>query len=264
MADTPSHSSLPQKSAAELLACSIAYHDPGAVWAQGSFEITDVSTKPDGTVGRRTILRIDNSHGHVGLDMHIDGHLVSAAFNGDTMSALHLDGNSHFSDGEVKRFQLTADQIRSRRNLFLYLLGLPMKLRDPGTRLDPQVTATQFANRSVNQLRVAYDQSAGSDTWYFYLDPQTCALVGHRYYHNEAAGDGEFAILSGEVIGQGLRLPRTREWHNNRGGEWFITHTVESITALHQAQSVATPREGVPPNPSLQRTSPGRSPGFGR
>jgi hypothetical protein len=225
-----------------LLARCIAYHDPGAVWAKGSFEITDVSTKLDSTVGRRTVLRIDNSRDHVGLDMHIDGHLVSASFDGDTLTALRLDQKPTFSDDEVKRFQLTTEQIRSRRNFFLYLLGLPMKLRDPGTRLDPQVTTTQFAGRSVNQLRVTYEENVGSDTWYFYLDPKTGALVGHRYYHDEAAGDGEFAILSEETTGQGLRLPRIREWRHNRGGDRLITHTVESITPLQQTPSLPAPQ----------------------
>jgi hypothetical protein len=48
---------------------------------------------------------------------------------------------------------------------------------------------------------------------------------------DEAARDGEYAVLSEEVAGQGLRFPRIRRWHRNQDDEWFITHTIESIEA---------------------------------
>jgi hypothetical protein len=38
---------------------SIACHDPHGRWERGAFEITDLSSRPDGT-GRRTVLRFDN------------------------------------------------------------------------------------------------------------------------------------------------------------------------------------------------------------
>ena len=250
----PIHATETPRSAPELLACSIDYHDPDALWAEGAFEFTDVSSRPDGTIGRRTVLRVDNSMGHIGLDTHVDGHVISVEFVGDNITDLRLDGNSEPSEDDVNRFQLTEAQIRSRRNMFLYLLGLPMKLRDAGTQLAPEIKATSFEGRTVSELRVTYDQRVGTDTWSFYIDPQTCALVGHRFHHGTAATDGEFTILSGEVQGQGLRLPRVRQWHRNSDGKWFITHTLESISPPTRTAPNA---QDVPPNPSLERTPPG-------
>ena len=112
---------------------------------------------------------------------------------------------------------------------FLYLYGLPMKLRDPGTRLDPRVKETSFQGKPAYELRVTYDKSVGTDTWYFYLDRKTCALIGHRFHHDEAAGDGEYTVLSDEISGEGLTLPRVRKWYRNQGNEFFITHTILSI-----------------------------------
>ena len=40
---------------------------------------------------------------------------------------------------ELERYRLRPAQVLSRRNSDLYLWGLPMKLKDPGTRLDPRV-----------------------------------------------------------------------------------------------------------------------------
>jgi hypothetical protein len=218
--------------ASELLACSIAYHDPKDRWNRGAFKITDVSTRPDGTVGRRTVLRIDNARGRFEIETHVESRVVTAAITGDKVKDIRLDGKVEYSEEEAKRFQLSSDQLLTKRNFFLYLLGLPMKLRDPGAHLDPVGKDVTFHGVPSHELRVTYDVGVGSDTWYFYLDAKNCALVGHRFYHDEAKQDGEYAVLSGEISGQGLRLPRIRKWYRNQDDQWFITHTVESIEAL--------------------------------
>jgi hypothetical protein len=228
---TASTINIEERSASELLACSIGYHDPNGSWRQGAFKITDISSRPDGSIGRRTVLRFDNREGRFNMESHIDGRVVTAAIKGSVIETVRLDGNADISSGEIQRYQLAPAQILTRRNFFLYLIGLPMKLRDSGTSLDPKAKRTNFHGRSVNELRVTYDASVGSDTWYFYLDWETCALVGHRFYHNESAGDGEYTILSDEIVGQGLRLPRIRKWYKNQDSEWFITHTIQSIEA---------------------------------
>jgi len=227
----PLLSQVEPRPASELLRCSIAYHDPDGRWQQGAFRITDVSSRPDGTVGRRTILLFDNARGRFDMESRFDGHVVTATTIGNIVKEFRLDGRSDLQQEEVQRYQLAPTQILTRRNFFLYLLGLPMKLRDPGTRLDPVAKETVFQGASVYELRVTYEEGVGNDTWYFYLDPKTCALVGHGFYHDGEARDGEYAVLNDEIAGQGMRLPRVRKGHKNQDGEWFITHTIESIEA---------------------------------
>ncbi len=213
--------------AEELLNRSIAYHDPHGHWQRGAFEITDLSRRPDGT-GRHTVLRFDNARSRFEMESDIDGHALTIVVENDTVE-VRLDGRADLSTDELERYRLTPAQVLTRRNFYLYLYGLPMKLRDPGTRLDPKVKETDYQGRAVYELRVNYDENVGSDTWYFYLDRETCALVGHRFYHDESAGDGEYAVLTEEVSGQGLRLPRVRKWYSNQSRELFITHTILSI-----------------------------------
>jgi hypothetical protein len=213
--------------AKELLDRSIAYHDPQGRWERGAFEITDLTSRPDGT-GRRTVLRFDNGRGRFEMDGSSDGRALNFVVENDKVD-VRLDGRSDLSADEIERYRLTPPQLLTRRNFYLYLWGLPMKLRDPGTRLDPRVKETQLQGKAVYALRVTYDESVGKDTWYFYLDRETCALLGHRFYHDEAAGDGEYTVFSEEVSGQGLRLPRVRKWFRNRDDSLFITHTILSI-----------------------------------
>ena len=63
--------------AKELLDCSIAYHDPQGRWERGAFEITDQSTRPDGT-GRRTVLRFDNARSRFEMEGSVDGRALVA------------------------------------------------------------------------------------------------------------------------------------------------------------------------------------------
>jgi len=54
------------------------------------------------------------------------------------------------------------------RNYYSYLWGMPMKLRDPGTRLDPEIRETTFEGRPVRALKFTYGAEVGSDTLHFY------------------------------------------------------------------------------------------------
>ena len=88
----------------------------------------------------------------------------------------------------------------------------------------------QLQGQAVYALRVTYDESVGKDTWYFYLDRKTCALVGHRFYHDEAVGDGEYAVLSEEVSGSRTKAaPREEVVRGTKTIRFVITHTILSI-----------------------------------
>ena len=213
--------------AKELLDRSIAYHDPQGRWKRGAFKFTETASRPDGT-GHRNDLRFDNARNRFELDTAIDGRVLALVVENDNV-VVRLDGKADLSADELERYRLKPAQVLSRRNRDLYLWGLPMKLRDPGTQLDPRVKEAHFDGRAAYQLRVTYDAAVGSDTWYFFLDPETCALVGHRFYHDEPAGDGEYAVFSEEVSGQDLRLPRVRRWYTNKDNKPVITHTLLSI-----------------------------------
>jgi hypothetical protein len=217
--------------AKQLLDCSIAYHDPQGRWERGAFQITDQSRRPDGT-GRPTVLRFDNARNRFEMDGWVDGRALRVVVENDTVLDLRVDGKANLTPEELRSYRLSPPEgILVRRNFYLYLWGLPMKLKDPGTRLDPKVRETNLQGTAVYELRVTYDERVGKDIWYFQLDRETCALVGHRFHHDESAGDGEHAVLSDEVSGQGLRLPRVRKWYKNKGNEFFITHTILSILA---------------------------------
>ena len=217
-------------SAAALLERSIAYHDPDGAWAEGAYRLEISESRPDGTE-RETVVVIDGSGGAFGYRGERLGRRIEAEIVGEAC-AVTLDGSSEVSAAEVETYGLGCERMLRVRDYYTYLWGLPMKLRDGGTVLDPEVATTTFADRPVDALRVSYEEGVGSDVWYFYLDRATHALVGYRFYHDESAGDGEYIVLEGETAAAGLRLPRRRTWYTNAEDELLGTDELVAIERL--------------------------------
>ena len=202
--------------AATVVDRSIAHHDPEGRWGNAGFEMSFRETRPDGSE-RRTRVRFNDRLDAFEILTQREEAAIEGLLAGDDC-VLTLDGSTEFSDQEAEKYRLTCERIQWLRNYYTYLWGMPMKLRDPGTRVDPEVTDAWYQERQVLSVRVTYDEAVGSDTWYFYFDPQTYALVGYRFYHDEAANDGEYIVLKGETEAAGMRIPTTRSWFTNAEG----------------------------------------------
>lgn len=51
-------------------------------------------------------------------------------------------------------------------------------------------------------------------------------MIGYRFYHDEAAGDGEYILLSGERAVRGMRIPVERRWFTNADDRYLGTDTL--------------------------------------
>jgi len=221
----------------QLLARSIAYHDPGGVWGERVVEVTIHGELSDELASRRgvsTTVRhavIDPIAGRFTVSYQQEGAEVRISVVGDE-ATVTVGGRSDLSAEELERYGAAPPRPLVLRNYMSYLYGLPMKLRDAGTHLDPEPQRTTFQGEDVWALRVTYDEAVGSDTWYFYLDPETAALVGYRFYHDEAAGDGEYIVLEEMAEDGGLRLPKVRRWYTNQGDTYLATDTLDDLRVV--------------------------------
>jgi len=205
----------PLPTADALLEKVLKHHDPDDTWSSRLIEIsarvrlTERLATERGYAERTERIRIDNSSGrfHYSADRGPDR--IEIEGSGDELIA-RLNGTSDISAEDRKTYRLEPDQLSGWRDYFIYMYGLPMKLRDPGTRMDPAVERAEFAGREVLSLRVTYDPEVGGDVWYFYVDPVTFALVGCRFFHVESDNDGEYLVFEGEVEGLGHRRGNVR------------------------------------------------------
>lgn len=216
--------------AQELVARSVAFHDPDGIWGSRSISMSWVGT--DGEGGER--VAVDLEFGADERDFALAGRYRGSSIEYETRT----DGWSATVDGVAQADLPDADRERMRlhredgmfwRSYYGFLAGLPMKISDPGSHLDPDVIETAFLDRDVHAVRVTYDPDTGGDTWYFYFDPGTAQLVGCRFYHDESANDGEYIAFEGLAEGGGLRLPRLRGWYVNADGRHLGTDEVGTI-----------------------------------
>ena len=214
----------------DLVEQAIAFHDPQELWNDGVFRLKLEETRPDGP-SRKTTLLVDNASGRFEIATQRDGAQIDGVLE-ENGCEMRLNGSTRFSDEEKEKYRLTCERLEWLRNYYVYLWALPMKLHDKGTFLDPDVLETTYQNRQVRAVRVTYDPQVGSDIWYFYLDTETHALVGYRFFHDEAKGDGEYITLEGQIEVGGLRLPKARAWYTNAEDRYLGTDTLVSLEIL--------------------------------
>ena len=213
-------------SGSELLEKAITYHDPQDQWKsfRGSFQITMES--PDRPL-RKSTITLDLPRSYFKLEVEQKGTTASYVLEGDTCTLL-LNGSSEYTEEEAKAARLSCDRGTLMKDYYTYLYGLPMKLRDPGTQLDPVVQRRSFKGSEYLVLKVTYEQNVGEDTWYFYFHPKTYALKVYQFFHDESKNDGEYILLEGEEMVQGIRMPKTRAWYMNKDNAYLATDTLHS------------------------------------
>ena len=204
-----------------VLKKSLAHHDPNGDWASFAHTLRLRESRPDGS-DRLTSLHLDLVTGSFRCESESDGVRVSREIAGGVVWAT-LNGSSQFSEEDAKKHRLGSVAVRFYHNYYLFLYGLPMKIADPGALLAPEVKRVSFMDKPVLQLKVTYEPGVGKDTWYFYFDPESYAVVGCRFYHDEAANDGEYIVFEGSYRLGAMSLPQHRHWYTNKEGRLLGT-----------------------------------------
>ena len=230
--EAPAPEMSPEASAAEaLIARSLAYHDPGGVWETAEIALEISESRPGGS-DRRTTLAMKPAGGTMTVARESEGGETSFGVSGDRIVHRSAAGRSDLDEEGFAEHGLDPERVMWLRNYYLFVWGLPMKLRDPGTIVDPAPTADAYDGQEALKVRVTYDPEVGGDTWYFYFDPESARLLGYRFYHDEAANDGEYIHLAGEIEDGGLRLPATRRWYMHQDDRFLGEDEAVSLTVM--------------------------------
>ncbi len=213
-----------------LLAKSITYHDPDSAWEsfRGSLSITMETPKNS---NRYSEVALDLPANYFKLSVKKDDTVYELLLDkGDCQ--LSLNGSENITEENAKKYRLSCDRTITMKNYYTYLYGLPMKLKDPGTILIPEVATKTFKGKQYLVLKVQYDESVGSDTWYFYFDPKTYAMEVYQFFHNEAENDGEYILLNGIMEIQNMKIPQKRAWYTNKDSRLLGTDILTAYRKL--------------------------------
>lgn len=205
----------------KVLEKAIAFHDPDDNWSYFDASFKVIMESPNAPK-RTSTIKADFVNQEFVLEVEQDGNVFSYDMSKGNCS-ITLNGNKEFSKADAEKFRLSCERGRTMKNYYTYLYGLPMKLKDPGTLLDGKVEVKTFKGKEYLVLKVRYDEKVGSDTWYFYFDPETYAMEVYQFYHDESKNDGEYILLEGLEEINGIQMPKTRAWYLNKDDKYLGT-----------------------------------------
>ncbi len=215
-------------SGSELLDRAIKYHDPKGQWA-GFSGVLDISMERPDRPARKSLVSVDLPNSYCKMYTKSTDSETTFELEGDKCE-ITWNGKTEFSDEEVKSNRLTCERAGFMRNYYIYLYGLPMKLKDPGTNVHDEVHVRTFKGKEYNVLKVTYDESVGKDTWYFYFDQETNAMEVYQFFHDESKNDGEYILLMDELKYGKMKIPRDRTWYTNQDEKLLGTDKLLSIS----------------------------------
>ncbi len=212
-------------SAETVVSKSIAFHDPNHQWSTLATTLYVVQETPNKS-SRTQKIQIDLPQERFDIRYHQNGHDFHYQLYREKCT-VNFDGRAQFSPEEEKEFQLNCDRATMWRNYYTYLYGLPMKLYDSGTHIDPMAEKTTFKGTQYWRVKVTYDAAVGTDIWFFYFHPETYAMEAYQFYKGDPEGQGkntgEYILLSELGTVQGILMPKIRRWYYNKDDAYLGT-----------------------------------------
>ncbi|MFK7920560.1 MAG: DUF6503 family protein [Bacteroidia bacterium] len=197
--------------ASEILERTIQYHDPQGQWASGAIYLKIRSESPKGDSNiREAWINIPAEKFEMKATKN-----ASQSLRGMLKDSCYyaLNGETDLAEDSIQKYRLDCARTLMFRDYLTYLNGLPMKLKDPGTILDPKVEKTSYMNEDVWVLTVRYNPEVGDEIYQFYIKPNNYAMIGYRFYRDETQPKGEYIVLKEETMVGQMRIPKIREWY---------------------------------------------------
>ncbi len=205
----------------EVLAKSIEYHDPKGKWYKAKLKLSFEESRPNGSADT-TLVQFKNRKNYFQMTQLRNGEaVVREVKNGNC--AFEINKEEEISKQQQQTFQLNCPRTKMMHNYYSYLWGLPMKLQDEGTIIDPEVWEVEYEGIACYSFKATYQPKVGKDTWYFFVDKTNFRLVGYLFHHDKAKKDGEYITLEGEERFKKIRFPKTRKWYVSSSDKYLGT-----------------------------------------
>jgi len=215
-----------QMTATELLDKSIAFHDPKNQWEKFDGTLKFIVERPDKPNGKRKV-HINNKEDSFSFWAQYEDGLLNYTVKNNQGSA-SWNGSKEISEELTKKYRISPDRAIMYRDYYTYLYGMPMKLKDEGTIIDPELTQLEFYGKTYNRIRVSYTPEVGKDIWYFYFNSENHALEAYQFFHDETKNDGEYMLFSELKEIQKVKMPRIRAWYYNKDEKYLATDILEN------------------------------------
>jgi hypothetical protein len=215
-------------SSKQLLQNAINYHDIDGKWQNFNDTFTVVMTTPNAPK-RTSVISINLPKEYFSVKATKDTVTTIYTLNKDKC-VMTYNGKA-IDSTQAKEKKMSCDRASLYKNYYSYLYGLPMKLTDPGTNLGDKAEKKTFKGKDYLVLKATYDETVGSDVWYFYFNPETYAMEIYQFFKTDDNGKekpdtGEYILLSEEAEVNGIKMPKVRAWYYNKDDKYLGTDTL--------------------------------------
>jgi len=209
------------QTAKEIIDLSIQYHDPENKLAKGDYIYHFDESRPNSSKSKTKVRLAPHKEE---FELEYTRKAVTQIYNiNKGRVKFSANGNTDLTEEFKKENRISEERGKMMKNYYMYLWQLPMKIKDPGTRIHENVERTSFFDTEALEVKVTYDEEVGKDIWYFYFDPLSYRLVGYRFYHDESANDGEYILLENEYKLDNIKLPAKRMWYTHKEDKFLGT-----------------------------------------
>ncbi len=216
---TPSPTTPDAMSGEEILQKSQMMHDPQQVWGDLTYRVKIVEPRLQNP-GRLSIVQMNNSNGAFELMRSRDEYFSKHVVDAEGKATVYFDDQLEFPDSLVNKYRLDPARNNSYRNFYQVLLGLPMSLDERWVAKIGSVETKRFNDFACYKIEIELKEAMFSKHWFIYIDQASFKYRGMELVFPEDASKGETLYFSGEIDIKGVKIPRTRHWHEYSGGSY--------------------------------------------
>ena len=194
---------------AELIQKSIEVHDPNNNWQDLVLNIRTQEPRV-GNPGRFSEVKLNNKTGAFEMirnrEQHLSKHIIDENGNATTL----LDNSDSYPDSLIAKYRLQPERNQRYRNFYQTMYRLPMSLK-----IDTIFSAEEamFNNTSCYKISLQLEEEVFSKYWDIFLEKDSYIYKGMEITFPDEPEKGERLYFNGEAIIDGVKIPRTRHWH---------------------------------------------------
>jgi hypothetical protein len=216
-----------QFSASDILEKSIKAHDPKNKWEKLNADF-NMSIVREGASDRYFTIGMNLPKKHFIYEVKNDTAHYSQGFKGSDFF-ISMNGKNEVTEGEIMKYQLTKERTQSLKEIYEYLLLLPMRLKKDLKFLSNQYEEVVFNQKDCYKITFKYEPINENETWFFFIDKKTYILQGYQFYLKDINSDGEFITLGDNEYVKGILMAKTKMWYWNKDKSFFRTDRVLSF-----------------------------------
>ncbi len=211
----------------EILAKTLRVHGSPKKWEKMSIQ-WEISIIRKGVKDRRFQVGTNFSTGDFVYAVQTDTLSYKQGYINDVFQ-FSVNGKTEIPEAMKKRLDMTPNRTTYLKEVYFYLLGLPMVLQKDTNFLDAQAPLSIFNAKKCYKLTVRYLPFDENETWEFYIDATSFQLVGYRFYLKDPSTNGEFIYLDDYKKWKGFLIPLKRTWYWNKDASYFRTDQIHQI-----------------------------------